>query len=90
MALTAPACCAVLCGPPVCRYTSQVRMSDMAMRAGPGRTYRFYREQPTFAFHHGLSYTSFAVSWASVPARQQTAKALARPGALEPSPSVLC
>lgn len=32
---------------------------DYAMKAGLGRTYRYFKGQPVFPFGHGLSYTSF-------------------------------
>ncbi|HEY3281703.1 MAG TPA: glycoside hydrolase family 3 C-terminal domain-containing protein [Armatimonadota bacterium] len=35
---------------------------DYSMHAGLGRTYRFFRGEPTFAFGHGLSYTRFEYS----------------------------
>ena len=47
-------------------------MSDMSMRAGPGRTYRFLRSKPTYPFLFGLSYTNFELSWASLPPSGQT------------------
>jgi hypothetical protein len=40
-------------------YTSQVKakMSDMTMRAGGvGRTYRLYKDDPTFPFFRGFSF----------------------------------
>jgi hypothetical protein len=47
-------------------YIKQVQMTDMSMRAnGIGRTYRFYKGQPTFPFFFGLSYTSFDLVWGS-------------------------
>eukprot|EP01052_Picozoa_sp_SAG31_P050137 SAG31_NODE_11311_length_1043_cov_1.034958_1_plen_189_part_00 len=58
-------------------YTSQVAMTDMAMRAGPGRTYRFYSGTPTFPFFFGKTYTSFHLSWESVPRQSQTTMTLA-------------
>lgn len=44
----------------------QVDMTDMNMRSNvtrgfPGRTYRFYTEEPIYPFGHGLSYSSFSV-----------------------------
>ena len=44
-------------------YTATLKMSNMAMRAGLGRTYRFFKGKPTFAFGHGLTYTQFAFEW---------------------------
>ncbi|CAL9188073.1 unnamed protein product [Musa hybrid cultivar] len=45
-------------------YVEQVPMTDMRMRPDPasnypGRTYRFYTGNPTYAFGYGLSYTRF-------------------------------
>jgi len=40
--------------------------SQMSMRAGPGRTYRFYKGVPLWPFGHGRSYTSFTVQRAPV------------------------
>lgn len=46
-------------------YTSSdLPMSDMSMRAGEGRTYRFYRGEPIFPFGYGLTYASFQLAWA--------------------------
>jgi beta-D-xylosidase 4 len=47
-------------------------MTDMSMRPNvstgyPGRSYRFYTNDPVFAFGHGLSYTSFRYSFKSAP-----------------------
>ena len=63
-------------------YTSesldQVQMSDMNMRPGkrtmndtkislnPGRTYRFYTQEPVYEFGFGLSYTTFDVTFVSI------------------------
>eukprot|EP00004_Rigifila_ramosa_P017073 TRINITY_DN4117_c0_g1_i1.p1 TRINITY_DN4117_c0_g1~~TRINITY_DN4117_c0_g1_i1.p1 ORF type:complete len:746 (-),score=162.51 TRINITY_DN4117_c0_g1_i1:23-2260(-) len=40
-------------------YAEQVSFFSFDMRAGPGRTYRFYKETPLFEFGYGLSYTTF-------------------------------
>eukprot|EP01065_Artemidia_motanka_P023234 TRINITY_DN2771_c0_g1_i1.p1 TRINITY_DN2771_c0_g1~~TRINITY_DN2771_c0_g1_i1.p1 ORF type:complete len:822 (+),score=323.81 TRINITY_DN2771_c0_g1_i1:43-2508(+) len=48
-------------------FVKQVSMEDYAMRphtGSPGRTYRFYTGEPAWPFGHGLSYTSFDLSWA--------------------------
>ncbi len=47
---------------PVTFYTGLEQLppfEDYAMRSGPGRTYRFFRQQPLWPFGHGLSYTRF-------------------------------
>lgn len=44
-------------------YINLVNMTDMAMRAGAGRTYRFYQGEPLWPFGHGLSYTTFSLVW---------------------------
>ena len=55
-------------------------MSDMSMRAGPGRTYRFLKSKPTFAFGFGLTYTTFALTWHSVPSFKTVTVARAEEG----------
>merc|ERR1712070_533337 len=57
-------------------FTEQVKMSDMAMRAGPGHTYRFFQGHPTFPFFHGLSYTQFELAWHSTPPSHLSMKLL--------------
>ncbi|XP_003387138.1 PREDICTED: probable beta-D-xylosidase 2 [Amphimedon queenslandica] len=44
-------------------YIDLVAYRHMSMREPPGRTYRFYTENPVFPFGHGLSYTTFELSW---------------------------
>lgn len=41
-------------------------MTDMALQAGQGRTYKWYTGTPTFAFGEGISYTTFDVGVSSV------------------------
>ncbi|KAE8676677.1 Beta-D-xylosidase 1 [Hibiscus syriacus] len=53
-------------------YVSNMLMKDMAMRSRPnrnypGRTYRFYKGPVVYPFGHGLSYTNFVHTIASVP-----------------------
>ena len=53
-------------------------MDDMAMRAGEGRTYRFYRGRPTFPFAFGLTYASFGLEWAEAPPTARTVAEMER------------
>lgn len=50
------------------RYTNDFSMFDLDMRAGLGRTYRFYTGETVYPFGFGLSYTDFRVSFALPPA----------------------
>jgi beta-glucosidase-like glycosyl hydrolase len=45
-------------------YIEEVDFLDMSMQAGPGRSYRFFTGKPLYEFGYGLSYTTFALSWA--------------------------
>src|SRR5688572_5664452 len=54
------------------RQFVKVPMTDMRMRADPatgypGRTYRFYQGRKVYEFGHGLSYTTYAYKFISVP-----------------------
>ena len=44
-------------------YVNQVEFTSMSMRDGPGRSYRFYKDKPVYAFGTGLSYTTFTFQW---------------------------
>lgn len=44
-------------------FINESSMLSMDMRAGLGRTYRFYRGDPLWRFGDGLSYTTFEVEW---------------------------
>jgi len=51
------------------KYISEVPMTDMGMRPGennPGRTYKWFNQTPVFEFGHGLHYTNFSASVASL------------------------
>ena len=51
-------------------YVDGNSIYDMNLRPSdgiPGRTYAWYTGKPVLPFGHGLHYTKFAVSWASVP-----------------------
>jgi len=47
------------------------KIDDYDMRGGNGRTYRFYRGTPAFAFGFGLSFTTFVYSGLEVSQRVQ-------------------
>lgn len=47
-------------------YVNQINMTEMSMRAGPGRGYRFYTGTPVFSFGEGLSYTTFSYANISI------------------------
>ena len=49
------------------RLAAQVAYDDFALRSGPGRTYRFYKDVPVYAFGFGLSYTRFTLAWSRPP-----------------------
>jgi len=40
-------------------YITKMKMTDMEMTNGVGRSYRYYKGTPLFPFGYGLSYTSF-------------------------------
>lgn len=42
-------------------YIDDIKMSEMELNVGVGRTYRYFKGQPTFSFGHGLSLTSFSL-----------------------------
>jgi beta-glucosidase-like glycosyl hydrolase len=48
-------------------WTATTPMDQMDMMRDGGRTYRFYEGKPLFAFGHGLSFSSFGLSWAEPP-----------------------
>ncbi len=47
---------------PVTFYKNDAQLPDFLDYNMRGRTYRYMKEQPLFAFGHGLSYTSFSLS----------------------------
>ena len=49
-------------------YTDEVAFGDMDMNSGPGRTYRYFRGTPSFAFGTGMSLTRFTLALASTAA----------------------
>lgn len=59
-------------------YVNLVKMTNMSMRAGPGRTYRFYTGQPLWPFGFGMSYTTFQLDWSMLPNATFTTRAAAQ------------
>ncbi|KAG7365322.1 glycoside hydrolase [Nitzschia inconspicua] len=45
-------------------YVKQIPLTEMGLRVGVGRTHMYYTGTPEFAFGHGLSYSSWQLSWA--------------------------
>jgi hypothetical protein len=37
-------------------------MTDLSLQAGQGRTYKWFTDQPTFAFGAGMSFSSFSIA----------------------------
>ena len=46
------------------------------MRAGPGRTYRFYKDVPVYPFAFGKTYTTFTMCWTHTPQQSQSVATL--------------
>jgi len=44
-------------------YVDAIKLTEMGLTVGPGRTHMFYTGTPEFAFGTGLSYTSWAMKW---------------------------
>eukprot|EP01006_Ploeotia_vitrea_P031305 TRINITY_DN63623_c0_g1_i1.p1 TRINITY_DN63623_c0_g1~~TRINITY_DN63623_c0_g1_i1.p1 ORF type:complete len:768 (+),score=83.27 TRINITY_DN63623_c0_g1_i1:22-2325(+) len=44
-------------------YVNKIKDTNMNMTTGVGRSYRYYKGTPLYPFGHGLSYTSFSLSW---------------------------
>eukprot|EP00730_Choanoeca_flexa_P003912 TRINITY_DN11537_c2_g1_i9.p1 TRINITY_DN11537_c2_g1~~TRINITY_DN11537_c2_g1_i9.p1 ORF type:complete len:775 (+),score=154.17 TRINITY_DN11537_c2_g1_i9:331-2325(+) len=44
-------------------FVHESDFTNMSMRTGPGRTYRFYKGQPLWPFGYSGSYTNFTVEW---------------------------
>ena len=48
-------------------YTHGLDIDDMSMQAGSGRTYRYFSGPVLYPFAHGISYTTFSLSWSPPP-----------------------
>jgi xylan 1,4-beta-xylosidase len=46
-------------------YVNEIEMTNMSLRASPGRTYRWYTGDAVVPFGFGLHYTNFSTSFAS-------------------------
>lgn len=46
-------------------YVNEIAMTNMSLRASPGRTYRWYTGDAVVPFGFGLHYTNFSTSFAS-------------------------
>ncbi|KAK0271129.1 hypothetical protein LTR35_013690 [Friedmanniomyces endolithicus] len=52
------------------KYIDEVSLFDPNLRlsnSSPGRTYKWYNQQPVLPFGYGLHYTSFSYQWCSYP-----------------------
>jgi len=47
-------------------YVEDIKMSEMELNVGIGRTYKYYKGTPIFPFGHGLSFTNFSAESAGV------------------------
>ena len=68
-------------------FVDQIAMDNYDMRAGPGLTYRFYKEKATFPFGHGESYVNWKQKWgplSTMPAATQSATTLRGEGIVFP------
>ena len=61
-------------------FVEQVDMQDFSMRSGPGRTYRFYRDEPLWPFGFGLSYTEWDITVGAPPTLHASTRAAALDG----------
>jgi len=43
-------------------YINEIKMSEMELNVGIGRTYKYFKGTPVFPFGHGLSLTSFDIA----------------------------
>jgi xylan 1,4-beta-xylosidase len=57
-------------------YVNDIPLTEMGLRVGVGRTHMFYTGTPEFQFGHGLSYSSWKLTWAEGGVSQQNPSVL--------------
>ncbi|KAJ6618253.1 glycoside hydrolase family 3 protein [Mycena sp. CBHHK59/15] len=64
-------------------YVNDVPMTDMSLRpssTNPGRTYKWFTGTPTYEFGHGLSFTTFSLSFSGSPKTSYNIQSLVSSG----------
>ncbi|KAK4156175.1 putative exo-1,4-beta-xylosidase bxlB [Chaetomidium leptoderma] len=72
-------------------YTAQLPLTEMSLRASPGRTYRWYpQSKAVLPFGHGLHYTTFSARFGVFPTLKFPSTSSLLEGCAEPNHRDLC